>query len=598
MSMRFVKKLTAAAVILVLMASMAACGTASNATAPPATQAQTQTDTPAKTDTPAATVDTATSAPQTPAPTIDPNALGLSKFDPPISVNVCRNVDVTRTFAPGQSYDKNVYMTEYADDLGINLNTQWSAEGNDNYNTKLQLAIASGNLPDIFLCNSAQFQALADNDMLADLTDVLNQYQIPIVADNMYADGGLALSQCTVGGKVLALPQASVGAGGFEFMLIRDDWRQALNMPVPTTMQDVYDLAKAFVDQDPGNNGPGNTIGLAISNKPYETWFTTKGFLNGFGVFWDQWIEKDGTLQYGNIQPEVKTGLAFLNKMYNDGLLDKEFVVKDSMAVSQDAIAGKVGITFGEWWLLGWPLPDGIKVGQMWKMYPIPYDSSYTGNKLASSAKLNGFYVVRKGFDHPEALVKMYNLFLDRVMSQNYDTTVYKTDGTYDYQGLAYIGPTIGKDRNMRIHDVLGDAVAAKDPSLLDAGNQDQLDVYNRVTEYLAASSPADLLAQDPDKFATDYNAVQTYYGNDSIFGMMKSFGDNDRYLLDAYYGNNTQSMDDTLKILQSNTEEMVVNIISGAQPIDSFDQFVADWKSSGGDDITKDVNDWWQSVK
>jgi hypothetical protein len=33
------------------------------------------------------------------------------------------------------------------------------------------------------------------------------------------------------------------------------------------------------------------------------------------------------------------------------------------------------------------------------------------------------------------------------------------------------------------------------------------------------------------------------------------------------------------------------VSIITGAQPPDYFDQFTADWKNSGGDIVTAEVN-------
>jgi putative aldouronate transport system substrate-binding protein len=32
--------------------------------------------------------------------------------------------------------------------------------------------------------------------------------------------------------------------------------------------------------------------------------------------------------------------------------------------------------------------------------------------------------------------------------------------------------------------------------------------------------------------------------------------------------------------------------------PISTFDTFVRDWKAQGGDTITKEVSDWYKSVK
>ena len=37
--------------------------------------------------------------------------------------------------------------------------------------------------------------------------------------------------------------------------------------------------------------------------------------------------------------------------------------------------------------------------------------------------------------------------------------------------------------------------------------------------------------------------------------------------------------------------------IIYGKKDVDAFDDFVAKWKSGGGDQITKEVNEWYQNV-
>ena len=43
----------------------------------------------------------------------------------------------------------------------------------------------------------------------------------------------------------------------------------------------------------------------------------------------------------------MKDALAQLNKMYQDGLIDPEFGVKDTVKLSEDISAGKVGMFYG-----------------------------------------------------------------------------------------------------------------------------------------------------------------------------------------------------------------------------------------------------------
>jgi hypothetical protein len=43
-------------------------------------------------------------------------------------------------------------------------------------------------------------------------------------------------------------------------------------------------------------------------------------------------------------------------------ILDKEFALKDENKVVEDIVAGRVGISYGEWWYPNWPL--NIEQGQ------------------------------------------------------------------------------------------------------------------------------------------------------------------------------------------------------------------------------------------
>ena len=526
---------------------------------------------------------------------------GLSKFDPPVTATYAREAALEFVFGPGQSYENNVWMTEYKDVLGIDLQTVWTAEGIDAYNEKLQLIIMSQDIPDIFSVNLVQLQSLVAADMVADLTTYAEDWTIPLVRENLQADDGMALEYNTFGDKLYALPAASGGAGGGEYLYIRSDWREKVGLPRPKTMDDLYNLAKAFKEQDPDDNGADDTFGFGLSNRVLgETWYDMKAFANGYGAYPNIWVEKNGGIEHGIIQPEMKTALEALKKFYDDGLIDREFVTKGSGAVSDDALAGRVGLAYAEWWMLGWPLPDGMKAGQEWEFAEIPYAPGTPGTP-GGRAIAGGGYVVRKGFEHPEAMVKMYNLFQDRVMSQNFDTTIYKgpDDNSYNIEGTTAIYTVIGPNRNMTNHKVitaaidvyLADGIDAVDTSEF---NTDQRKVWEDTLGYFEKK---DIGFADDDERVHHRMAYLSYYGPDSTWGVQDA-RTKSGFMLDAFYGVNTPAMISYQAQLESNAEEMIVNIISGAAPLDSFDQFVTDWKALGGDEMTAEANEWWQSVQ
>lgn len=50
--------------------------------------------------------------------------------------------------------------------------------------------------------------------------------------------------------------------------------------------------------------------------------------------------------------------------------------------------------------------------------------------------------------------------------------------------------------------------------------------------------------------------------------------------------------------ILTKMEKDTFSQIVYGKTSVDAFDSFVEKWKSSGGDQITKEVNEWYDSVK
>ncbi len=63
------------------------------------------------------------------------------------------------------------------------------------------------------------------------------------------------------------------------------------------------------------------------------------------------------------------------------------------------------------------------------------------------------------------------------------------------------------------------------------------------------------------------------------------------------FTGAATPTMVSKWNLLRQSEMETFNKIIYGKLPIDAFDQFVANWKSNGGDQITQEVNEWFKSV-
>jgi len=92
-------------------------------------------------------------------------------------------------------------------------------------------------------------------------------------------------------------------------------------------------------------------------------------------------------------------------------------------------------------------------------------------------------------------------------------------------------------------------------------------------------------LLTDPDGTVTSYREAYGY----------TTGHDKDDDIFDQYHGLPTPGMQSSQTSLDGLRSEAFYAIIKGDKPLDAFDEFVSSWKSGGGDQITKEVNEWLQ---
>ena len=70
---------------------------------------------------------------------------------------------------------------------------------------------------------------------------------------------------------------------------VRQDWMEKLNLEEPKTLDDFYNVFKAFKEQDPDGNGKDDTYGLSTAGL-----YDIQGFLSAAGVKYSYVIDRNG----------------------------------------------------------------------------------------------------------------------------------------------------------------------------------------------------------------------------------------------------------------------------------------------------------------
>lgn len=519
--------------------------------------------------------------------------LPLSKYPETVTIHLGGSLNSNTKIPEGMSYEDNSYTRFLKDDLNIEVVYDWVASSSD-FGEKMNLCIGSGTIPELMNVNATQYRALLKYDMIQPLDQYFDDYASDALKGYVES-GGEELKKCISNdkGEMMAIPAPNITAGGINEMWIRQDWLDNLGLEVPRTWDEMAAVAEAFVTQDPDGNGEADTIGiLGPGNSDHMNaiggnQFGLDPLFSSFQSYPQYWLQdEDGTVKYGSIQPETRTALEKIQKLYTDKLIDPEMLVRSNC--QEAVLSGKVGIFFGPWWC-GYTVGDATLAGEAdWRAYftPLAEDGGYYTHMAEPTTQ---YVVASKSCKNPEAAFKIINYEIaneqqwiaDGITSTEMSTAdVYPLFNTYDnadeietsYDALTkYLAGEITMDDvDFSRHKLLKGDMEAVTELKKEPYDDFSLDKWNLDSDLAKTNLPrlvSILVGEAPsvnDKYIPVYNA----------------------------YNGQTETMQTKWANLKKMEEETFAKIVMGKADISEFDTFVENWKNQGGDQILKEIND------
>ncbi|WP_339318903.1 hypothetical protein [Paenibacillus sp. FSL R10-2734] len=535
---------------------------------------------------------------------VDDNPYG---YNTPLKLNV--GFAYASDFKPeGQETElKNTWMELYAEN-GYEVTPMYSVDAGQG-NTKLATAIASGSYPDVFTVTASDLVKYAQTDVIADITEEYEKYATPELKEYLNVDEGASLSSAKVDGKLYAIPRMGSGYDGVMMMFVRQDWLDNLGLKMPTTMDDLVNVARAFTKNDPDGNGKADTYGLALNGKEgFAMLSGMQAFFEGYGAAPGHWngkfslIEKDGKVIWGGDLPnEMKKGLTALQGMYAEGTLAKNFGTMDLTAINKDLGGGKAGIFFAPMWGAMTASMDAIQNDPKahFTSSRIPDGNGDGSSKAYMPTLPEAYWVVSSKAKNPEALIKLVNLSVQKLIHPSSDEEFNK------YYGLAgkYSGwkfsliQSLNPLKNLENYYKESKALQSGDVSEL---NVEQKGDYTNMKYYLDAMNSGTAEGMIAAKDATFLSGLSLYtvfgdpQGGEATVDKIKS---NSATNPSAYNYIPTDTMSSKYSTLDKMALETIVKIIYGDN-VDSYDKFLESWKALGGEAVTKEAQEWYDSNK
>lgn len=454
----------------------------------------------------------------------------------------------------------------YKDLFGVGIiqpYVEWN--GGTTYQEQLNLKIAAGETPDMFLPINGMEADLAKNGALLDLTDLLPE-KAPHLWETVPEEAWDVIRSYDPNGegRIYMIPNVI----DYPLMggIIRQDWLDQLGLSMPETQEEFVEVLRAFKTQDPNGNGQADEI--PTGGRQEARWMDHLFSMYGIAMWegYPQWDIYDGELQYAGVTQNMRDALQFIRDLYQEGLIDQETLLNDKAGWDGKINSNRVGIYY-HWAQSSYEyantLYNSTGVKAEWAVMPPISAPGYEG--FYTEKKIKGLQWVVKNTDDQEKIDACMKL-LDAY-------------GNQDLWQSFFLGVE-GE------HCEMVDGELKKLPD--DKKNMENL-VLQPGQDICTVDSISELL--------NSVKTADTEWAIDQSIKNVKSMPDYGKGIAgdgmpNSVYDGYPDIMNRTLYV------EYASKIITGEYPIEKFDEFVEKWYASGGEAVTKAAREWYEKTQ
>lgn len=434
-----------------------------------------------------------------------------------------------------------------------NVHINFSTVSSADYEKKFIIAASAGRTPDIMVGSRDIINSLGESGYFLELNDLI-QNDAPNVKAFLKSDADYIKMVETPKGKIYTIPkQPSSNVDCVN--VIRRDWLNKLKLQVPSSVDEMIDVLKAFRNKDPNGNRKQDEIPFSVRSGSTE--YLMRAFADPFGVpdsyTSPKFILKNGKIIYPSIEPEFKGVLTLLNKLYTEKLIDPDFATIKVNDFDKKVSTNKIGVTH---YKLDWAVSQNKTMKDIipnfkWQVIkPLKGSSAnaytYDGNlKLLSDGSAG---ITLKCKD-PDAAMRFFDFLFSREGSM---LESYGIKGkSYTVQnGLPKLTDAVLKNPRYK----------NKESALFDLGANLNLP-YKVDIDYQQAVSLS-------DEENTDRNLYNDCIGTDMSY---------------LYFSNNNREyINNKMKDINAYKNAMVIDFITGKISLSRYDEYINKIKGMG----------------
>ena len=498
----------------------------------------------------------------TPTPTAAPTASSTASGAPAEANPLDGAKPVLKYLGYNASFDPNTdpMAKVYEDTTGYKV--EYNVLPAENANEKLLMDVSSGADYDVLQVSVPQFQTLLAQGALMPLTDLLSNYGKDVltgVSENSW-------KACSGSdGQIYGIPyKYPYPTEITTFMVARLDLMKAAGVTkIPTTIDEFYNtlvaLKKFYGDKYIPFTGP-----FRVASEASVSWDIPQSITSAFGIYSDWMVDENGKVFYMTEHPNFPKMIEFMQKLMNEGLIDRDWAVNNTTTVNEKLSSGKAVIAASNRTGVAVTTPimtgkDGLKL----TFDDLGYIGALTGsdgtNKYMKTEAINQVTCILKSSKNAAHVINWINIKQQNQLFLNIG--VEGTHFTYDADGsIKPINPIFANERGNSfwyLNSTDEKAFATQWPS--------------RVRK-----SDAMWAAFDAVTNAANANTPQIFV--DNTFAYMPSL---------TNYSKFNQA-------LFKSTSDFTLQLIAGTKKLDSLSTFQSDWTNAGGKAVKDEMQAWY----
>lgn len=447
---------------------------------------------------------------------------------------------------------------------GQKISIQWVP--NSDYGDKANIVMVSDDQPAVQVASkTANFIKNAQAGAFWDLTDYLDDYPgLQAASDEVQANA-------SIDGRVYGIYRARDEMR--TAVMVRQDWLENLGLEMPTSTDELYEVAKAFTEQDPDGNGEDDTYGMIVpswpgsvnSSSPYDTIATWFGAGNG-------WAERDGQLVPNYTTDEWLEANEYVKRFVDEGLINPDYATMDSVNWNEPFFNGKGGII----------IDVHSRVSALVSLFresdPDHYQDyvAFTGNLTGPDGQMyaqptdgySSFLAISKASVRTEGQLRTVLSFLEKLNTKEAQVLL--------NNGIEGVNFEVEDGMSVTLPDLSGDAKAVNDAVASYA------QIGMAVSGYLGYTA----------KPATDYDQEVV----DERDALMASDLENAVYNPAAPYVSATQT--EKGAELDNVISDARIQYYAGQIDLDGLKDAISRWRSSGGDQVISEINEKYEAAQ